>query len=153
MSRDVNWPGGTAPSDDLALRQAVFPGLVYNEAGQEAPVVMIGGVAHYAIPDEGFMRHVEAYLIDDQVIAALQEQMLDMREELVEQLLAMMGTDDILAKAALEASIRNMRQSIRQSDPSQWAPVLQLYGFRIIVNVHGEVVEIIQPSPQGMDDD
>lgn len=153
MSRDMERPGGTDTPDELALRQAVFPGLVYNEEGQEARVVMIGGIAHYGIPDDGFMRHVEAYRVDNHVIAALQEQMLNMREELVEQILQMMGTDDILAKAALEASIRNMAQSIRQSDPSQWTPLLRMYGFRIVVNVHGEVVEIIQPMPHDPEED
>ncbi len=153
MSGEIQRPGASDPPDDLALRQAVFPGLVYNQAGEEAPVVMIGGVAHYAIPDEGFRRHVEAYRIDNYVIAALQEQMLTMREEIVEQILRMMNTDDILAKAALEASIKNMGQSIRQSDPSQWAPLLRVYGFRIIVDVHGQVVEIIQPSSPDPDED
>jgi hypothetical protein len=153
MTGETGSPQPTDSQDDLALRKAVFPGLVYNQAGEEAPVVSIGGVAHYAIPDDGFMRHVEAFRVDNAVIAALQEQMLPMREELVQQILEMMGTDDILAKAALEASIRNMGQSIRQSDPDQWAPLLRVYGFRIVVDVHGQVIEIIQPSPPGAEDE
>ena len=140
--------------DDLALRQALFGGLVYNEAGEKAPVVMVGGVAHYAIPDDGFMRHVEAYRIDNYVIEVLQEQIVTMREQLVETMLQMMGTDDILAKAALEASINQMNQNIRQSDTSQWVPWLAQYGFRIVVDVHGRVVEIVQPqAPDDWDEE
>jgi hypothetical protein len=153
MTGDASHPTPTDPRDELALRQALFPGLVYNQAGDEAPVVMIGGVAHYAIPDDGFMRHVEAYRVDNYVVAALQEQVLSMREELVQGILQMMGTDDILTKAAIEASISNMGQNIRQSDPSQWAPMLRVYGFRIVVDVHGQVVEIMHPAQPGVDDD
>lgn len=140
-------PGSTSAgfSSDLVQRQALFPGLVYNEAGDEARVVMIGGVAHYAIPDDGFLRHVEAYRVDESAIDAMQDLMAGMRDELVAGILQMMGTDDILAKAALEASIDNVGPSLRRSDPSQWAPMLRLYGFRIVVDVHGRLQQIIYP--------
>ena len=46
-------------------RAGAVPGLVYNQAGEEARVVTIGGVAHYAIPEDGFLRHVEAYHVDE----------------------------------------------------------------------------------------
>ena len=48
-------------TDNQVLSQALFRGLVYNEQGEPAEVAYIGGVAHYAIPDDGFLRHVEAY--------------------------------------------------------------------------------------------
>lgn len=141
------------PSDALAQGQALFPGLVYNQAGEEARVVTIGGVAHYAIPEDGFLRHVEAYYVDESVLSRMQEMMSTMRDEIVAGMLQLMGTDDILAKAAIEASIDNVGQSLRRSDSSQWAPMLRLYGFRVIVDVHGDVQEIIFPTPQGTDTD
>jgi len=141
------------PSDALAQGQALFPGLVYNQAGEEARVVTIGGVAHYAIPEDGFLRHVEAYHVDESVLTAMQEMMTTMRGEIVAGMLQIMGTDDILAKAAIEASIDNVGQSLRRSDPGQWAPMLRLYGFRIVVDVHGDVQEIIFPGPAATDTD
>jgi hypothetical protein len=153
MSKETSQHRTSDSQDDLALRQALFEGLVYNQAGDRAPVAMIGGVAHYAVPDNGFMRHVEAFRIDNYVIEVLHEQIVTMREQLVETMLQMMGTDDILAKAALEASIKQMSQNIRQSDTSQWVPWLAQYGFRIVVDVHGRVVEIVQPEPPGDWDD
>ncbi len=126
--------------------QALFPGLVYNEAGQLAEVVTIGGVAHYAIPDDGFLRHVEARGIDDAVLTALQEQVSSMKDELVPAMLSMLGKDDIFTKAALDASIRNLKESVRSSESHDWLPWLRLLGFRVVVNVHGEVMEIIYPE-------
>jgi hypothetical protein len=151
MSTDRSGSRETDSRDDLAHRQALFPGLVYNLAGQEARVVMVGAVAHYAIPDDGFLRHVEADLVDRAVIMAVQEQMNAMREEIIAGMLQMMGTDDILAKAAIEASLSNVEHGLRQSDPSQWTPILRLYGFRIIVDVHGRVQEIIFPAREDVD--
>jgi len=131
---------------EATARQALFPGLVYNEAGEPAEVAYIGGVAHYAIPDAGFMRHVEAYQIDSAVIAHLKEQITSMQEEVVRGMLQLLQKDDIFTKAALDASIRNLEQNIRQGDPNQWVPWLKLFGFRIVVDVHGEIVEIIYPQ-------
>jgi len=127
-------------------RKALFPGLIYNEIGEPCEVVHIGGVAHYAVPDDGFLRHVEAHAVDDVIIATIKEQVTSMQDEVVLGMLQMLGKDDIFTKAALEASLRNLDQHIKQGDPNQWVPWLRLFGFRVVVNVHGEVVEIIQPT-------
>lgn len=143
--------------DQQQKNRAMFEGLVYNEAGEPAHVVTIGGEAHYAIPDDSFLRHVQAQQVDDAVIAHMKERILPMQDELVRAMLQMLGKDDIFTKAALDASVRNFDQQIRQTDPDQWVPWLRLYGFRIIVDVHGQVVDILYPSgaigEEGDDDD
>ena len=112
----------TSALDQEEKRQALFPGLVYNEKGERAEVVFIGGVAHYAIPDDGFLRH------------------------------EMLGTNDLLTKAAIDASIRNLEQGMRRANPDQWAPALRLFGFRIVVDVHGNVLQVILPEAPSEDD-
>ncbi len=113
----------------------------------------VGGWAHYAIPDNGFLRHVEAVTVDNAVLATIKEQITSMQDEVVRGMLAMFGKDDIFTKAAIDASIRNLETNVRRSDPNQWLPWLRLFGFRIIVNVHGEVVRLIYPEqPPGGDD-
>jgi hypothetical protein len=142
--------------DSEIARQALFEGLVYSEQGERAKVAFIGGVAHYAIPDGGFFRHVEARKVDDAVMAQLKEQITSQKEELVRGMLQMLGKDDIFTKAALDASIRNIDQQVRQSDRSQWGPWLQLLGFRVVADVHGNVVQLIypqQPDEPGGDDE
>ncbi|MBC7236358.1 MAG: hypothetical protein H5T69_10985 [Chloroflexi bacterium] len=134
-----------APSE-IMLRRPLFPGLVYNEAGERAEVAMIGGVAHYAIPDQGFMRHVEAYRVDRAVIARLQEQIGAVQDELVRGMMQMLGKNDLFTKAALDASIRNLEQSFYGGDPEQWVPWLRLFGFRVIVDIHGNVVDVLYPE-------
>lgn len=140
----------------LVDQQALFAGLVYNEAGEPAEAVTIGGVAHYAIPDNGFLRHVEAAIIDNTVLSSIKSQITANQDLVIRGVLQMMGKDDLFSKAAVEASINNMEENIRQSDPGQWLPWLRLMGFRVVVNVHGEVVELVYPeqnSPEEGDGD
>jgi hypothetical protein len=125
----------------------LFVGLVYNEIGQQADLVYIGGVPHYAIPDGDFKRHIESAAVDDVVLAQIKEQITSMQDEVVRGMLEMIGKDDIFTKAAIEASIRNLEDGVRSSDTNQWLPWLRLFGFRIVVDVHGQVVEIIYPTP------
>ena len=133
--------------DSAVDMRALFQGLVYNEAGEPVGVAYIGGEAHYAIPDEGFVRHVEASAVDDAVLTDLQQRIESMKDQVVPAVMEMAGRNDILTKAAIEASIRNLKDSVRQSPESmQWVSWLRLLGFRIIVNVHGQVVEVIYPE-------
>ena len=139
-------PNATDQLQDNRSRQALFVDLVYNEAGEKAELAYIGGVAHYAIPDDRFRRHVQASQIDDAVLARLKEQITSMQDEVVQGMLQMIGKDDLFTKAALDASIRNLEDNVRQSDSGQWLPWLRMFGFRIVVDVHGNVVELIYPA-------
>jgi hypothetical protein len=134
-----------APSTDTQ-RRALFPGLVFNEQGERAEVVYIGGTAHYAIADADFVRHVEASHVDDAVLAKVKEQIVSMQDQVVLGILQMLGRDDLLTKAAIEASIRNLETGMREADPEQWVPALRLFGFRVVVDIHGDVVEIMYPQ-------
>jgi len=133
-------------------QQALFAGLVYNEGGEPAELVYIGGVAHYAIPDGGFRRHIEAYQVDNAVLARLKEQITSMQDEVVRGMLEMLGKKDLFTKAAIDASIKNLEQNVRQSDPNQWLPWLRLFGFRVVVDVHGNIVELIYPTQPAEDE-
>ena len=139
--------------DEAIQRQVLFEGVIYNEEGEPAEVAYIGGIPHYAINDAGFRRHVEAYTIDNAILEQLKAQLTSMQDEVVRGMLQMLGKDDIFTKAALDASIRNFDQTVRQSGSTQWVPWLKLFGFRVVVNVHGQVVEVIYPTPPAGDDD
>ncbi|MEA3408684.1 MAG: hypothetical protein U9R48_11530 [Chloroflexota bacterium] len=136
-----------ARSKEGAWRKALFPGLVYNEEGEAARVAHVGGIAHYAIPDHGFWRHVAAYEVDRVVIAAFKERLGAVKDEVVTAMLQMLGTKDLFTKVAIEASIRHLEAGMQQGDPQEWVPSLRMLGFRIIVDVHGNVVDIIYPQP------
>ena len=138
-------PGQEEQPESLRAK-AVFGGLVFNEAGEAARVVSLGGVDHYAVPDQDFLWHIEAYRIDDVVLDEMQRQLGEVRPQVVEMMLDMLGRRDIFTKAALDASVENLAANVRRSDTAQWATMLGLAGFRIVVDHRGEVLDIVFPS-------
>ena len=126
--------------------KALFAGLVVDENGQPLEVANIGDEAQYVLDDNGFRRHIDAEVIDRQVLAQLQEQ-IEANKEAVEQgIMKMMGSEDIFTKAAIDKSIKDMDQVLQQGIPDEARQMLGMMGFRVVVNYHGEVLRIDQPS-------
>lgn len=135
-------------------RQALFEDLIYDETGKPVATAVIGDEAQYVIDDDGFLRHVDAESVDRQVLAIFLDQLNQNRELAVEQTLNLIGKDDLMTKAAIEASLRNidMDQIIAQGIPAQARDMMGMMGFRIIINFHGEVIGMDQPQiPDDLD--
>lgn len=128
--------------------KALFEGLVYDEWDQPVPTVLVGNEASYVIDDNGFLRHIDSEAVDRHVLSIFLSQLEDNREIAVEQMLNMMGKDDLFTKAAIDAQINNvdMDQILAQGIPGQARDMLGMFGFRIRINVHGEVIAIDQPA-------
>ena len=60
----------------------------------------------------------------------------------------MLGSDDLLTKAAVDASLRNinMEQIMAQGVPAQARDMLGMLGFRVVVDMHGEILRLDQPA-------
>ena len=128
--------------------QALFEGLVYDEQENLLMVTHIGKEAFYIIDDEGFLRHVSAEDVDRQVLRVFLEQLEDNKDIAVQQALNMLGKDDLFTKAAVDAQLNNvdMEQIMAQGIPLQARNMLGMLGFRVTINLHGQVTEINQPS-------
>jgi len=57
-----------------------------------------------------------------------------------------MGSEDIFTKAAIDKSIKDIDQVLKQGIPDDARQMLGMMGFRVVVNYHGEVVRIDQPG-------
>jgi hypothetical protein len=132
--------------------QALFGGLISNEAGEPVEVTNIGDEAFYVIPDEGFYRHVEAVRVDDAVLAQIKEQIDGAQDLIIEGVLDFIGKDDLFTKASVDLALQNFEEGFRSADPDQWKPWLGALGLKVIVNVHGEVVQIEYPTQEIQDD-
>lgn len=130
------------------IPQALFEGLVFDEMGQLVTTAVVGDTPHYIINDNGFLRHIEAADVDRQVLAFFLQQLNENRDMAVSQALQLMGKDDLMTKAAVDASLRNidMEQIIAQGIPAQAREMLGMMGFRVTINFHGELVSIQQPQ-------
>jgi hypothetical protein len=128
--------------------QALFEGLVYDEIGQLVTTTMVGGQAQYVVDDAGFLRHIDSEIVDRQVLSIFLEQLEDNKELATEQMLNMIGKDDLFTKAAIDASLRHidMDKIIAQGIPLQARNMLGMLGFQITINYHGEVIKLDQPT-------
>jgi hypothetical protein len=133
-------------------RTALFAGLVRDESDNPVEVVMVGGIPNYVVEEAGFRRHVESEVVDRQVIDLLREQFMAHREMATEAMLQMLGKDDLFTKAMIDASIKNMDQIIEQGLPDDARAWLGMLGFRVIINRHGEVVELDMPEQELTDE-
>ncbi len=131
---------------DSQPQSTLFAGLVQDEDGNPVDVAMVGSVQYYVVEDAGFRRHVEAEVVDRQVIEMLREQFVAHREIATEAMLQMLGKDDLFTKAMIDASIKNMDRLTEHGLPDGARAWLGMLGFRVIVNRHGEVVRLDMPE-------
>jgi hypothetical protein len=126
--------------------QALFAGLVIDENDRPLDVARVGSEAAYVIDDDGFRRHIDAAQIDRQVLTILQEQ-INANKDVVEQgIMKVVGSDDLFTKAAIDKSIENFDQVLERGLPPNALQWLGMMGFRIVVNLHGEVIKLDQPG-------
>ena len=131
-------------------RKALFAGLVIEDDGQPVEVTMVGGDAFYIVDDDGFHRHIEREYVDRQVLDHLLEMIEGHEEIIAEGTMKMLGQDDIFTKAMIETSLKNVDDQFEQllmtgipEDSRTW---LGMLGFRIVIDYHGDVVRVDQPS-------
>jgi hypothetical protein len=131
-------------------KTALFQGLVIDENDQAVAVSIVGDEAFYVVDDEGFLRHVESEKVDRQVLQHLAS-LIEGQEELVsEGAMKMLGQEDIFTKAVIENSLRNIDERfdevIDQGLPDEARTWFGMMGFRIVINIHGEVIHVEQPG-------
>ena len=135
-------------------RQALFGGLVYDEAGELVETTFIGQEPQYIIMDGDFKRHVAAEQIDRQVIDWIQKQAAANKELVSDQIMQFLGKDDLFTKAMIDSSISRMDEQVMQQGlPDDAKTMLGMMGFKIVVNIHGELVDLDMPSQPLPDDD
>lgn len=127
-------------------RTAMFDGLVVDEAGRPVEVGYVGENACYVVYDDDFQRFIDAAEVDRQVLRFMRGQVDDNRQLAVSTMLDMMGKDDIFTKAAVESTIEHMEDAVGQPIPAEARQWLGMLGFRIVVDFHGEVVDIQLPA-------
>ncbi|MCL4858669.1 MAG: hypothetical protein KJZ93_04655 [Caldilineaceae bacterium] len=127
-------------------QSAMFAGLVFDEGGVPAEVAYVGETACYVVMDDDFRRHIDAVQVDLQVLRFMREQVEGQRDLAVKTMLDMLGKDDIFTKAALESSINNIEQNVGQSLPDEAKQWLGMLGFKIVIDFHGNVVDLQMPA-------
>lgn len=131
-------------------RQAIFTGLIIDEYDRPVESAFVGEEACYVVNDQGFRRHIPAEQVDRQIFTAMVSQIRGHEDQITEQTAKMLGQDDIFSRAMIANQLKNMDQQfenlLNTGIPENGRTYLGMVGFRVVINVHGEVIRIDQPS-------
>lgn len=135
-------------------RQPLFAGLVIDEFDRPVETAMVGSDPCYVIDDNGFRRHISSEYIDRQVLQKMREMIEGHEDILGEQTAKMLGQDDLFSRAMIEQQLKNIDQQfdalMEAGIPEEGRSYMGMMGFKIVVNVHGEVLRMDQPGmPDG----
>ena len=137
--------------------QPVFAGLIFDELDRPVDTAYVGSEPCYVVDDAGFLRHIPSEQVDLQVLDNMFS-MIEGNEDLIsEQTAKMLGQEDPFSIAAIASQLRNADQQVenvlRTGIPEEVRAYMGMMGFRIRINVHGEVLEIDQPGMIDPDDE
>lgn len=136
-------------------REPLFAGLVVDEFDNPVDVAFVGEEPCYVVDDHGFRRHIPSEQVDRQVLQVMGEMISGHEDIISEQTAKMLGQDDIFTRAALEQQIKNIDQQfeivLQTGIPEEGRAYMGMVGFRVRINLHGEVLEVIQPGMEAPD--
>jgi hypothetical protein len=136
--------------EDLLPKKALFEGLIYDEYDRPVQTGYVGSDPCYIVDDAGFLRHIPSETVDRQVWQFMQEQIEGNEDLLSAKAAEMMGQDDIFTMAAIQNQLKNMDSQFEQlaeiGIPEESRLYMGMIGFRIVISVHGDVLEIKQPG-------
>jgi len=138
--------------ENLMATKAVFEGLVYDEEDNLLDVTYVGSEACYVADDQGFLRHIPSRDVDHQVLEVMREQIIQNKDLITEHALKMLGQEDLFTYAMVLNQIENIDEQlehlITHGIPESGRAFLAMMGFKIVINHHGEVIRVKQPSTQ-----
>lgn len=139
------------------MKRALFGGLVFDTSDQPLVVTWVGDDPSYVLDDNGFLRHIPAEDVDRQVWDAITAGISGNEEFLSEQTAKLLGQEDIFSIAVIRQQIENSDdqfEKLRNTGlPQDMLNYLGMTGFRIVVDFHGDVVEIRQPAITSPEDE
>jgi len=134
----------------MMSHKAVFEGLVFDENDTLLDISYVGGEACYIVDDEGFKLHVPSEHVDRQVLDMMREQIMANKDLIAEQTAEMIGQDDIFTHAIITNQLENVDDQLthllKHGIPESGRIYLGMLGFKIVINHHGDVIRVEQPS-------
>ncbi len=140
------------------MNEPLFLGLVYSGDGKQLSSAHVGEDAFYVLDDAGFLRHIRARPLDESILRWLWEQIRGHEQELAAQAARMTGQEDVFSHAVLQNSLTHpeayLDEIFRQGLPESTRMWMGMMGFRAVVDLHGELLRVEQPSgPAGENDE
>jgi hypothetical protein len=131
----------------------LFNGLIVDENDHPVDVAYVGDTPCYVVDDAGFRRHIPSEDVDRQILNWMKGAIEGHEDLLTEQTAKMLGQEDPFSRAMIENQLKQIDQQFDQllntGIPEEGRAYMGMMGFRVVINVHGEVVEVNQPGMAG----
>jgi hypothetical protein len=137
--------------------EPLFKGLVFDENDQPVGTSTIGSEPCYVVNDAGFMRHIASKEVDSKVLDTLGSQIAGNEDVIADQTAKMLGQEDLFSYAIIQNQLKNLNRQFDQlletGIPEEARIYLGMTGFKVIIDVHGELVRLEQPTAPARDGD
>jgi hypothetical protein len=137
--------------------QPLFAGLIVDESDRAVGTAYVGGDPMYVVDDAGFHRHIPSDMVDRQVLEMMRTQIAGKEEDLTEQTAKMLGQEDIFSRAMILNQLKHLDQQfdalLNSGIPEDGRAYLGMMGFKIVINIHGDVIRFDQPAVSSTDGD
>lgn len=128
----------------------MFTGLIEDETGRVVTTTSVGEEPFYIVDDDGFKRHIPSDQVDCQVLEKMREQITGNEDILSKQTAKMLGSDDIFSQALIESQLKNIDKQfdslLEMGIPEESRAYMGMLGFRVVINLHGDLVRLEQPA-------
>ncbi len=123
---------------------------MFDESNRPAETTYVGDEPCYVVDDAGFRRHIPSEQVDRAVLAQMTELIKGSENLVSEQAAKMLGQDDLFSVAAIATQLKNMDKQfdnmLEVGLPEDARAYLGMLGFKIVINVHGDVISVEQPG-------
>ena len=130
--------------------KAFFTGLIYDENENLIESVTIGNEAFYIVDDYGFKRHIDSREVDEKIVRLFTDQINGNEEYLAKAAADMTGKNDLFSMAMFKNSLMNIDKEIdtmfRQGPPPGLSEFLGMSGFRVNIDMHGNITNVNMPA-------
>jgi hypothetical protein len=138
-------------------KQPLFAGLIFDELDRPVEVAYVGDEPCYVVDDQDFRRHIPSEQVDRQVLDSMHALIQDHEDIIADQTARMLGQEDPFSKAMIESQLKNIEDQfdalLQVGLPEEARAYLGMLGFKIRINVHGDVLEVEQPGMSGVGDE
>lgn len=130
--------------------EPLFKGLVSDEYEQPVGTALVGDEPCYVINDGGFLRHVPSHPIDLEILKSFGKQIEGNEKLIADQATKMLGQEDLFTRAIVETQLKNLDNQyeliLKTGIPEETRVYLGMMGFRVILDIHGEILRIEFPA-------
>ena len=128
----------------------LFAGLISDENGASVDTATIGNEPCYVVNDNGFRRHIPSVEVDRQILKLMVNQVQGNENVIAEQTAKMLGQEDIFTKAMIQNQLKHIDEQIEllinTGIPEGGLAYMGMMGFKVVINIHGDIVRIEQPA-------